>query len=63
MSAAVAVPEADAANWPVAPVVRPAAPEPMWSAYQVVFTGWLLRFWQSYSRRVTFESVEMPPSV
>ena len=30
MSAAVAVPEADVAIWPVAPVVRPAPPEPIW---------------------------------
>ena len=44
MSAAVAVPAAEAANWPVAPVVRPAAPEPMWPAYQVVLNGWLFQF-------------------
>lgn len=44
MSAAVAVPEAEVVSWPVAPVLRPAVPEPMWSAYHVVFTGWLFRF-------------------
>ncbi len=41
---AVAVPLAEVVNWPVAPVVRPAAPEPIWSGNHVVFTGWLLRF-------------------
>ena len=39
MNAAVDVPETEGVSWPVAPAVRPAAPEPMWSAYHVVFTG------------------------
>jgi hypothetical protein len=41
MSAAMDVPETAVVNWLVVPVVRPTAPEPMWSAYHVVFTGWL----------------------
>ena len=39
MSAAVDVPETKAVSWPVAPAMRPAAPDPMRSAYQVVFIG------------------------
>ena len=39
MSAAVDVPETEVVSWPVAPAVSPAAPDPMWSVYHVVFTG------------------------